>query len=249
MEKRVFIVAIAVLLCFAFVIAEGWSGPVVIDVRDVVHDTTTPTVTTPALASGQSVIYYLRALNKEVLLKASTHNLSSAEKAKADVALTEGVKKAKTVAAAATVGKVNSSKINTYVWKFNEGTGAKSIIFPKVTSEGKTYENLMIIIVPEPVFGFGTLASVYLGDSEMDCGENSTFFGKYIDGWQNVLNLTLGQDRVCDARIKEEPIAILNLNRFVESGKNELSIKSPLVPDGTCTPSTSDGKIYILTCP
>ena len=266
MEKRVFVIAIAVLLCLVFVMADSVNiVPVYInDIEPTSGATvTTPTATAAPLATGKSVIYYLRALNKKVLLnepKVELPALSEEDrvivKAELEKAQSEAVTKLKESEGAKKV--YESTKVNEFVWQFNDDITIKKIFFPKVKYNEKVYGddsflglNMDTRVMRSIIYVAGMTVGVYIGGQQVDCSEGKGIAGSSPDFWTKRLAM-YGTDRVCTKTIGgEEYVAIINWDRFPAPGKYSLTIKSPLIPDNiaSCALNTEDGKIYTVTCP
>jgi hypothetical protein len=262
MEKRVLIIAIAVILCLVFVMADTVNiNPVYIEDVAPTPSTTTATVTpaTP-LATGQSVVYYLRSLNKSVLLKEPVVELSEAErvvvKEELENAQRDAVTKLKESEGAKKV--YESTKINEFVWQFNDDMTAKQIFFPKVKYNGKIYGNDVYWglktdtkVTRSIIYVAGMTVGVYIGGQQVDCSEGKGIADSTPDFWTKRLGM-YGNDRVCTKTIGgEEYVAVINWDRFPAPGKYSLTIKSPLIPDAIarCKLNTRDGKTYTVICP
>jgi hypothetical protein len=231
MDKRIIGLFLLILLAFSFIVTTSFAGSA-----------------SPAVPDNKSIIYYLKVLNKQ-LVGSSIPTVDNAELEKIGSQLDSQSTETKTKDEFL---KENSSKIstkvNTFEWEFNDQVGTKSIYFPGVKYNDVDYGKLIVVVTRGGVIGVDVYAQVEVLGKTIKCGENSSFFGRFIDLWTNRLSLTFGNQRVCDTKIGSEPVVVLNLNRLVGVGKDKLIIKSPLIPDSFCKANSTDSKVYFVTC-
>ncbi|MBT4192048.1 MAG: hypothetical protein HOE11_01955 [Candidatus Diapherotrites archaeon] len=236
MEKRVFIIAIAVIFCLAFAIAANTVADIEVE---VVGGTTeaAPTVTT-TLASGESVIYYLRALNKEVLLKAPTSSgditVAAAEKLKSQVAPT----------ASTAISQVYENKdraVRKFTWAgvpvvdifLSDNAPKPRIIFPEVNCGSSVKQTLALsfsgILQGS---GAGKIITVWVKDGGGDFERVQCYTGisKLLHaGEAKVLQFITADSKTCYYKVcGGENVANFTLQE--KGDKYDIIIESPLVP-------------------
>jgi hypothetical protein len=194
---------------------------------------------------GNDIISWLRVLNRNIVL----NNIGS-QSVSEDNSSSSGESQTNNNSSELS----NNLSINEFNWVHPNDSTEKLLAFPRVRLNGKNYQ-LKILLGTDNAVGALKVGIVINDDFPVDCGTGKTWAGNLFNGTSGALNLSIGTDVTCGEKIQGDiSIASLNLDRFNgQSGTDTLKIRSPLIPNGTCSANfvntTGNGiRNYSVTC-
>jgi hypothetical protein len=187
----------------------------------------------------KGVSYYLKLLNKNILLDTTSSKLAEAFESATKIAkgrqgILSDLSKAPGTRLSAPTGKAVATKTNSVVWKDLLTIGIPTIQFPEVEVDGAKYA-LQLDYRPgnfRSLYQDGVGVTLYKDGSrvEVDCypGDVEGWWNSY--GGQHVLLFT-GTESIepCKQEISNDYLVDVEL--VSEGSKMRLNLKSPLVPD------------------
>ncbi|MFA5763873.1 MAG: hypothetical protein WC915_03590 [archaeon] len=243
MDKRIFALLIVLILSFSFLMAATMVFP-------TINSNTTP------VESGQSIIYYLKVLNKQLVASSVSAELNDYSDEEREARANEAKQNMGSIKPPVVTDAIekNTNQINTFTWK-NLRQGSENhaaIFFPFVKSKLNDTNRQLGLSFTANSIKKEQWVWAYVNGKEIPC----------YSGWSSIINVAKyplrftwwETDESCTFPIDGIDVVSISI-KDSGTGGYDLIIKSPLIPD-SCNGkeqtqgvvSNSENALYLDKC-